>query len=174
MKMKLNNIYNSHFTGSQCWDIFSDGSSKLEASWNRSVKIVHNLPWSTHRNLIVPISQKPHMKTLLMMRMMRFVNKLAISKKPVLRQLLRLTMNNTQSVTGRNLRGILLETSKARVEDITEDDIRMIGYHPLDESEQWRIAIIKEVMEIRSGEAILPEGWTWGELETVLEDACTT
>ena len=71
-----------------------------------------------------------------------------------------LTRNNTQSVTGRNLRGILLETSKARVEDITEDDIQMIGYHPLDESEQWRIAITQEGMEIRSGKAILLEGWT--------------
>ena len=62
----------------------------------------------------------------------------------------------------------------ADVQDITEDDVMMIGYHPIDESDQWRVSIIKEVLEIRSGEANLREGWTWGELERVLEDACTT
>ena len=85
-----------------------------------------------------------------------------------------LTMKNTQSVTHRNLRGILLQTSTSGVQHITEDDSRMIGYHPHDESAQWRIAMIQEVMEIRLGEATLPKRWTWGELETVLEDACVT
>ena len=43
----------------------------------------------------------------------------------------------------------------ADVQDITEDDVMMIGYHPTDESDQWRVSIIKEVLEIRSGEANL-------------------
>jgi hypothetical protein len=112
------------------------------------------------------------MKTLLMTRMVRFVEKLKMSKKPVLRQLLRLTMNNTKSVTGRNLRGIMLLTSKTKVEDLTEEDAKMIEYHPLSESEQWRVSIIKEVLEIKCGEVDLPERLTWEELEDMLEEAC--
>ena len=173
-KMDLNSIYNSHFTGSQCWDLFSTGAAKLEASWNRSIKIVHQLPWPTHRRLMTPISQKTHMKTLIMIRMMRFVEKLKTSEKPVLRQLLRLTLKNTQSVTGRNMRGILLMTKKSRVEDLTEEDARNIQYHSLDDTEQWRIVTIKEVLEIKSGEREIPEEWSWQELNDVLAVACTS
>ena len=75
---------------------------------------------------------------------------------------------------GRIIRGILQKTSKVRAQDITENDIMMIDHHPLDEFNQLRVSIIKEVLEIRSREAILPDGWTWGEFETVLEDTCTT
>ena len=167
-KTELNSIYNYHFTGSQCWDIFSAGSSKLEASWNRSIKIVHKLPWQTHRRLMTPISEKTHMKILIMTRMMGFVKKLEMSKKQVLRQLIRLTMTNTQSVTGRNLRGILLLTPKSRVEDLDEDDVKNIQYHRLDDTEEWRVVTIKEVLEMQSGERELPEDWSWPELEDLL------
>ena len=173
-KMDLNSIYNSHFTGSQCWDIFSPASVKLEASWNRSIKIVHKLPWATHRRLITPISRKIHLKTLLMTRLMSFVEKLKESKKPVLRQLLSLTMNNTLSVTGRNLRGILLQTKKNNIKDLTVEDAKGIEYHPLDDSEQWRVVTVTEVLEIKSGERELPEEWTWQQLEDMLELACTS
>ena len=105
---------------------------------------------------------------------MRFVEKLRNSEKPVLRQLLRLTMKNTQSVTGRNLRGIMLLTRKSKVEDLTEDDVKNIQYHALSSTEQWRIVTIKELLEIKSGERELPEDWSWGELEDVLNVACTS
>ena len=173
-KMDLNSIYNSHFTGSQCWDIFSAGSKKIEASWNRSIKIVHKLPWQTHRRLMTPISEKTHMKTLLMTRLMRFVKKLETSKKPVLRQLIRLTKNNTMSVTGKNLRGILLLTQKSRVNDLEEEDVKNIKYHHLEETEMWRMTVINEVLQIKSGERELPDEWSWQELEDVLELACTS
>ena len=49
--------------------------------------------------------------------MTSFVNKVKVSKKAVLRQLFNLTMRNTGTVTGRNLRGILIQMSKSRVEE---------------------------------------------------------
>ena len=64
-KTMINNIYNSHFYGSNCWDIFSKGSERIEATWNRSVKIAFNLPWATHRQCINVISKVPHVKQLL-------------------------------------------------------------------------------------------------------------
>ena len=173
-KMKVNHIYNSHFTGSQCWNLFSEGCSRLEASWNRSIKIVYDLPWPTHRSLMVPISEYTHMKTLLMMRMISFVNKLHESKKPVLRQLIDLTRRNTRTVTGRNLRGILLLTPKSRVEDLTVEDAKNIQYHPLTEDDRWRVPVIKDILMIRSGELKMPEGWSMVELSELLEEACTS
>ena len=97
--------------------------------------------------------------------MMRFLKKLEMSKKQVLRQLIRMTMTNTQSVTGRNIRGILLLTQKSRVEDLDEDDVKNIQYHRLDDTEEWRVVTIKEVLEMQSGKRELPEDWSWPELE---------
>ena len=51
-KLRLNAIYNYHFTGSPIWDLFGKQILSLEASYNRSVKNMFNLPLQTHRNLI--------------------------------------------------------------------------------------------------------------------------
>ena len=38
VKLKLNTIYNCHFSGSQVWNLFSQGALSLEGTYNRSVK----------------------------------------------------------------------------------------------------------------------------------------
>ena len=123
---------------------------------------------------MTPISKKTHMRTLMMTRMMRFVEKLRSSEKPVLRQMIRLTMNDAQSVTGRNLRGIMLLTSKSRVKYLTIEDVRNIKYHDLDDTEKWRIVTINEVLEIKSGDRELPVNLSRRDLEDLLNLACTS
>ena len=51
-KIEINRIYNTHFSGSQVWDLFSPGFASLEATFNRSIKIMANLPYATHRYLV--------------------------------------------------------------------------------------------------------------------------
>ena len=53
--LKMNQIYDTLFTGSPLWDIFSD-AIKLENTWNKSVRLMLDLPLTTHRNLIEPLS----------------------------------------------------------------------------------------------------------------------
>ena len=67
-KVKLNQIYNFHFTGSPLWDLFSKEAKMLENSWNTSVKVMYDLPIQTHRNLIEPVSQTKHLKFVLLER----------------------------------------------------------------------------------------------------------
>ena len=57
-----NNIYNSSFFGSVLWDLFSPEAEKIESSWNRSMKIMMDLPYDTHRGLIEPLSGCNHIK----------------------------------------------------------------------------------------------------------------
>ena len=61
-KLVVNDIYNSSWYGSVLWDLFCPGAVKLESSWNRSIKIMLDLPQPTHGGLIEPISGKPHLK----------------------------------------------------------------------------------------------------------------
>ena len=51
----LNMVYNTSFHGSPLWDLFGAESIKLEKSWNISMRLMFDLPRSTHRNLIEAI-----------------------------------------------------------------------------------------------------------------------
>ena len=108
-KIELNSIYNSHFYGSEIWDLFSKGNEKIESSWNRTVKIIFDLPYNTHRRLIEPISGQTHIKLVLIKRLLRFVEKLKFSKKPVLRQPFSVCKDDVRTITGANLRNIMLQ-----------------------------------------------------------------
>ena len=48
-KVRTNNIYNGHWTGSQLWKFGSKEVEKLESTYNRSVKNMFDLPYATHR-----------------------------------------------------------------------------------------------------------------------------
>ena len=51
-KLKMNNIYNSHYYGSPLWDLFGVGAVQVESTYNRSVKVMLDLPFDAHRCLI--------------------------------------------------------------------------------------------------------------------------
>ena len=54
---KVNNIYNCQFSSFQVWNLFSPGAASLERTFNRSVKIMADLPFPTHRYLIEPLGR---------------------------------------------------------------------------------------------------------------------
>ena len=75
-KVTINNIYNNgHFTGSQLWKIGSKEYGKVETTFNRSVKIMYDLPWATHRYLIEPLVGSQHVSRILARRYLSFVEK---------------------------------------------------------------------------------------------------
>ena len=51
-KLEANKIFNSHFTGSPIWDLFSPEAIMLENSWNVSFRRMYDLPMQTHRYLV--------------------------------------------------------------------------------------------------------------------------
>ena len=54
-RIKLNRIYNCHFSGCQTWHLFSRAAEKFYSTYNRSVKVMAGLPFDTHRYLFEPI-----------------------------------------------------------------------------------------------------------------------
>ena len=62
-KITLNSIYNCHFSGSQLWNIFSQGAKKFESCYNCSVKIMADLPYQSLRYLLKTVTGEAHMRT---------------------------------------------------------------------------------------------------------------
>ena len=83
--MQLNNIYNYLFTGCQTWDLFSQGAERFYSTYNRSVKVMADLPYATHRYLIEPVSGIQHMTITFIRNFFNFIDKIKQSPKPILR-----------------------------------------------------------------------------------------
>ena len=117
-KVMLNNIYNGHFTGSQLWKIDSPEYRKILSTFNKSVKIMYDLPWATHRYFLEPLIRTNHVSRTLVKKYLSFIASIRKSVKPNLRQLLQIIQNDTRSTTGYNLRTIMMLANKNTIEDL--------------------------------------------------------
>ena len=171
-KFKINQIYNSHYTGSPLWDIFSPEVKQFEGSYNKSIKIMFDLPLDTHRNLIEPISGTSHVKIVLQKRFLSFIDQILKSKKRLPKLMLNVIKDDIRSTTGKNLRGILLQTNKLNVNQLTVSDSQQLNYHPIDENQKRKIKVIKEVLSTRN-EELTVDGFSSMELEEILFHLCS-
>ena len=127
-KLMINRIYNCHFSGAQVWDLFSPGVTSFEGAFNRSVKVMAGLPYATHRYLVGNIAGG-HMKLRLIRNYLGFIKRIQKSSKLVLRQLYQLVCTDVRTVTGSNLRNIMIVNNTAYVDDVHPDLVNKIKYH---------------------------------------------
>ena len=172
-KMKLNKLYNCHFSGSQTWNLFSPGAASWEGTYNKSVRIMAGVPLETHRYLIEPLSGMPPMKLQLVKSYLGFMNRVKESTKPVLRQLFSIAKQDVRTTTGSNMRNILLLTDCISIDELHPDIVKTINYNKIDSTDMWRVDLVKELIEIKLGNLETPEGWTSDELDQVMNFACT-
>ena len=172
-KFKVNKIYNSHFTGSQLWEFGSREMerSRLESTYNRSIKIMYNLPWATHRNLLEPLTGEPHIRRILVRRYLGFIRKIEKSEKKALRNLLSLVMKDARTTTGSNLRYIMLTSGKHSIPQLLKSEVD-IEYHKLGEDQLWKVDMLKGIVDALNDEKTI-DGITRDELNEVLEYLCT-
>ena len=94
------------------------------------------------------------------------------SKKAALQLLAKEASRDVRSITGCNLRNIMLLLGETKVENIKKEDGDTILYSSLDSKEAWKVATIKEIIETRTGKITI-EGFTKTELDEMLEYLCT-
>ena len=171
--LKVNQIYNTDFTGSPLWKLFCEDSTRMESSWNKSVKLMMDLPLPTHRRLIEPLSGYPHISTVLMKRFLGFLSQIENSRKLIPKLLLNLVKFDVRSTTGHNLRKIMLDTNRTSVESVKSSDINSVKYHPLNEDEQWKVNLVHELNGLKYGKLEL-DNFSDEEIEEMISFACTS
>ena len=170
VKVELNGIYNCHLTGSQLWDLTSPDVEKFEKSWNVSVRRMCDLPRETHRYLIEPISGKSHLRSLLAKRFVGFAKKIENSSKIALRGVYRIVSSDATTITGKNVRLIMLNLDTFRMKDIVTSAVNLL-YMPIPKGCQFRSSFIEEIIEVRKGELEV-EGFEKAELQEILNHLC--
>ena len=172
-KCQVNEIYNFHFTGSPLWNLFSREAEMLENSFNLSIKSMFDIPRESHRYFIEGLTQKPHLKATLIKRFLSFTNQIMESSKIALKNLFDIVKDDTQSVTGNNLRKTMLLLNKASIEDLKPNDTNEIEYRQIPETERWKLDIVKEITDIKFGVQTL-ESFPHEELDIILDYICTS
>ena len=168
VQFKINRIYNSHFTGSSLWDLFSKEATMVENTWNVSFRLMYNLPRSTHRYFVEPISGIPHIKKTLVKNFLSFIDQIKKSNKTVSKVLLETLKYDTNCTTGSNLRNIMKLVNKRNIDELNTTDYTEIEYHKIPADEEWRIGVVRDIIDIRNGEASL-EGFSLKDLENMLD-----
>ena len=163
------------------WDLTSDSVSSIINSWSVSVRQMWNLPRETHRIFIEPLGGT-HAKTMLFTRFHKFVQSIMKGKKAAPIYLLETIKKNTQTITGRNIRLILNETEKRKIEDVTIEDLKdKIKLKEIPENEIWKVNFIKELTDVKqnilfisSSEDNKEDFFTKTEIESILADLATS
>ena len=128
-RLRVNSIWNTHFSGSPLWNLFSPGAERMIGSYNRSIKSMMRLPLETHRFLLEPLSgQKPAM-VILMDRFLSFMDKIDKSEKVAIKMPKKEAMRDVRTTTGANMRGIMLLMGKVSCDDVTRDNLKDMEYY---------------------------------------------
>ena len=172
-KTKINAIFNSHFTGSVLWDLGHPETEKVYNTWNTSIRKMFRLNMRTHRYFIEPLSQVQHIKIALMKRFLKFTNALSCCPKNTARNLFNTIKHDCRSITGRNLRQIMLFCGRAQVSETTIKDVTKMKYQATTEKNTRRIHFVKDLLDIRDN---ISEGDDWNktEIQHCIDFLCTT
>ena len=171
-KIKINRIYNCHFSGGQLWDLFGAEAQKFFSTFNRSIKVMADLPYATHRYLIEPVSEQKHMSIQLIQNFVGFMEKIRNSTKQILKMLYQITRKDVKTVTGSNLRNILCLTDLCGVDMLDKNSVANLKYSSVDEDNRWRVSMVKELIDMKNSLDDPLNGWEPEELDEILEFAC--
>ena len=77
------------------------------------------------------------------------------------------------SVTGANIRKLLLLTKKDKIECVTDKDIDDIIYEAISDDDLWKVDVIHELTDVKFGQLNI-EGFDEEECEEILRYVCTS
>ena len=170
--MHLYNIYTCSFYSSSLYDLYCAKLDQLYKTWNKTVRILYNVPMDTHTYLIESISKSLHPKVMLCSRFINF-HKINLScSKPSVQFLARLSSNDLRTKYGRNLRNIS-EDCETPVEALTQAKVKMkMKYKEVPENERWRTNLVDELLGARFATLDIP--LSIEEREAIISFACSS
>lgn len=172
-KMEINSIYNNHFTGSPLWNLFSRDSEMLFNTWNKSVRLIFDVPLTTHRFFLEPLADSRHLKNILMKRFLGFIQQIEKSPKLLPNILLQAVKRDCRSTTGSNLRNIMLLTTKDDITKLVPSDALEILYQPVLGESEWKVDMLMELIDVKHGQSEV-ENLSATEVEDILQYICTS
>ena len=166
--MNLILIYNSHFYGSNLWNLFA--IDEVYIAWNNVLRMVFDLPRCTHRCILEPVTGFKHLFTLLTNRFLKFYRTLFLSGKNIINNLRRIQEKDCRSNFGSNISMICRLNDTLEIHACLKDSVK---YFPINVSDSWRVDLLKELLSIKRNPHHL-EGFSSAEVDCFIENlACS-
>ena len=150
-QLKLLNLFNSHFTGSNCWRYDSEKFQQFMNSYNVNIRVIFDLPYSTASWLVEELGGVRHPRQQIYKRFSKFVNSLAGNRKPSIRALFNTVAGDVRSLIGANSRkiltdsGILVSPGATRIEMFNNYRV-----YATPEDEAWKLPLMISLQAIKS------------------------
>ena len=172
--VKIMNIFNTSFYGSNLWDILSNDCDRLYKSWNVAIRQAFDVNRCTHRYLIESISKSMHPKVMLSSRYVAFHRSLISSTKLPVRFLARLFEKNQRTVLGKTLYNLSMQCSLPDITLLTPECVKKnLKYFSVPEHEKWRSNMVTELFQLRDNSLSLPD-FSHEDNKTILEFVLTS
>ena len=105
---------------------------------------------------------------------LRFCELIMSSQKVALKKVFAEVKQNVLSYTGSNLRRIMKLMKKNDISELNSNEVKSnLKYNLIPDGEKWRLSILQEVLQVRSGFSNI-EGFEKREIEEILEFVCTS
>ena len=117
-----------------------------------------------------PISGGLGLRKQLIRKYLKFVHNIKNCTKPVIKHMFEHCKKDARTITGSNLRNILLLTDLPTIANLSPS-VR-IDHNEIMDKDMWRVDIIKEIFDIKFGGLDTPEGWSWEELDEIENFVC--
>ena len=158
------------FYGSNLWNLYSPEVKKIFSSWNVTIRNIFKLPRATHRYFIQELSNSSHPKTMLCSRMIKFWHSLRTCNKGSIRYLANLVYDDRRTLTGRSVTNIAVDCGADRM-SLNLTCVRNMRYFPPPPGEEWRIPLVKELLDIKDEKLEVP-GISTEDIDLIIEEIC--
>ena len=172
-RVQVNRIWNTHFSGSPLWNLFSPGAERIVGSYNRSIKCMMQLPLATHRYMLEPLSGEKPAMAILADRFLSFMDKIDKTDKMAIKMLKREAMKDVRSTTGANYRGIMLLSGETSIQKVNRDSLKKVEFYKVKKEDDWKVNIAADLIDLREGIAEI-EGFNKEEMGVLLDSICVS
>ena len=177
--LNLVQSYDCSLYGSNTWDLFSPGCLRLYRSYNVTLRNILNVHRTTHRYMLEPLSEEPHIYVLLLSRLVTFAHSLIKNNALEVRFLGRLALTDMSSVLGRSIATIAtiadLCNVKRELSELSAGLVKKnVMYAKVPDGESWRIGISKDMMSFLNSNSTNLSYMTDSEAKDILDFACAS
>ena len=173
--MKFAQSYACNIYGSNTRNLFSPECQRIYTSYNVAVRTILNLPRTTHRYLLEPLSDYPHLFAQLTSRYVRFSRSLLENQAIEVRFLSRVSATSKRSLLSRSLSRIAEMTNfSGDITELSAQTVRQnIVYAQTPEEEKWRMEVIKDMKDVIACGTV-NSNLSMEEASDILTFACTS
>ena len=161
--VKAFNVNCCHFYGAQAWNLCSKDVKQFYTMWNRCVRRILKLPYTTHVRFLPKLIQCPHAWEQVSQRFVNMVKAMLNSNNKIIRFIAKSGMNNRNTIIGSNLWHI---TSNAKCDAMLGN----IKFYNLSEEESATVQVIQELRD--AGQLV--DNFTSSEQISLLYFCCTS